>query len=393
MAYRILSLDGGGSWALIQVRALIDLYGGGTTGHQVLQDFDMVAANSGGSVVLGGLVENVSLDTLKGYFEDDRLRRSIFSPTSSLADQALEALIGLGPKYSAEAKLTALQRILANTGSLPLDGITTGLRRSGSANDVRLLIVGFDYDRTRAVFFRSTESDGGYGKGNASTVTLADAIHASSNAPVNYFDGPATFPDNPTLRYWDGAIAGCNNPVLTAVTEAITIGISPDEIVALTLGTGNVCLAPPDSGNPPFVRSQEPPSLMRDLKKIAGSILADPPDAATFIAHVMVEGGKGVNASLSRIVRMNPLVSPKWDQATKQWISPNGLTAAQFNYLVVLDMDAIEDHQVDAIKQFADLWIAGNVTNQPIRMDSKTLACELGYETYGAAKRAWNAIK
>ena len=86
MAYRILSLDGGGSWALIQVRALIDLYGGGTTGHQVLQDFDMVAANSGGSVVLGGLVENVSLDTLKGYFEDDRLRRSIFSPTSSLAD-------------------------------------------------------------------------------------------------------------------------------------------------------------------------------------------------------------------------------------------------------------------------------------------------------------------
>ena len=54
MTYRILSLDGGGSWALIQVRALIDMYGGGTTGHQVLQDFDMVAANSGGSVVLGG---------------------------------------------------------------------------------------------------------------------------------------------------------------------------------------------------------------------------------------------------------------------------------------------------------------------------------------------------
>jgi hypothetical protein len=41
MGYRILSLDGGGAWALIEVRALIDLYDENTTRHQVLADFDL----------------------------------------------------------------------------------------------------------------------------------------------------------------------------------------------------------------------------------------------------------------------------------------------------------------------------------------------------------------
>src|SRR4051794_26260797 len=44
MAFRILSLDGGGSWALIQVRALIELCGEATQGHEVLRQFDLAAA-------------------------------------------------------------------------------------------------------------------------------------------------------------------------------------------------------------------------------------------------------------------------------------------------------------------------------------------------------------
>ena len=48
MTYRILSLDGGGAWAVIQAMALIDLYGSDKKcGHEVLGDFDLVAANSG----------------------------------------------------------------------------------------------------------------------------------------------------------------------------------------------------------------------------------------------------------------------------------------------------------------------------------------------------------
>ena len=56
-------------------------------------------------------------------------------------------------------------------------------------------------------------------------------------------------------------------------------------------------------------------------------------------------------------------------------------------------MDAVEDHQVEAIKQFADLWIIDQVRNQPIRMDWDTLACEIGFETFSKAKAAWNAVR
>jgi uncharacterized protein len=63
----ILSLDGDAGWSIIQVKALIALYGLDTSGHTVLKDFDHVAANSGGSVILGGLVENLKLSELLAY--------------------------------------------------------------------------------------------------------------------------------------------------------------------------------------------------------------------------------------------------------------------------------------------------------------------------------------
>ena len=46
MAFRILSLDGGGAWALIQVRTLIDLYGGETRGNEILAEYDLAACRS-----------------------------------------------------------------------------------------------------------------------------------------------------------------------------------------------------------------------------------------------------------------------------------------------------------------------------------------------------------
>ena len=41
MSYKILSLDGGGSWALIQARILQDIYGD-IKGHELLKKFDLV---------------------------------------------------------------------------------------------------------------------------------------------------------------------------------------------------------------------------------------------------------------------------------------------------------------------------------------------------------------
>src|SRR5689334_9790504 len=110
--YRILSLDGGGSWALIQVMTLIDLYsakrdGTDVTGHQVLKKFDLAAANSGGSLTLAGLIMNWSLSDLLGLFMRQSMREQIFVATSFIADPIahLTNLVDFGPKYDTAAKL------------------------------------------------------------------------------------------------------------------------------------------------------------------------------------------------------------------------------------------------------------------------------------------------
>jgi hypothetical protein len=116
-------------------------------------------------------------------------------------------------------------------------------------------------------------------------------------------------------------------------------------------------------------------------------------DIATYLAHVMTGSGIGLNKppAESRVVRMNPLISPQ--ETTGGWAAPGPMTAAQFTYLAKLDMDAVEQPQVDAISKYADLWLHNLVLNQPIRMNGDTLDPELGQNTFTTAEAAWNAIK
>jgi hypothetical protein len=399
MGYRILSLDGGGAWALIEVRALIKLYDARKSGHDVLADFDLVAANSGGSLVLGGLVENLTLGQLLGYFEDEHIRRSIFSCTRSLADRVLRKVAGVGPKYSAAKKLPALQRLLPNRGDLPMTAAAAGIKRKGKTADVHLLIVGFDYDRNRATFFRSAKvgkPGGQWGVGDTAKVTLAEAIHASTNAPVNYFDGPAQFRAAPG-RYWDGGVTGCNNPVLAAVTEAMALGNPPTEIAALSIGTATVALPWPQPGEmrSVYLRAPSNRGFKNDLQKLATSILDDPPDMASFVAHVMTGANRG-NAPKpadSRIVRMSPLISPVPALAPHRWKAPGKMTDAEFKFIRDLDTDAIASKEIAAISAYTDLWISGETRNQPIRMDADALRPEVGPFSYGEAAAAWQALR
>jgi uncharacterized protein len=393
--YRILSLDGGGSWSLIQVKALIDLYGAQTTGNDLLKQFDLIAANSGGSIVLGCLIENLTLQQTFDFFNTESLRKAVFAPTKSFVDRTLHEVVGFGPKYDAASKLAALQHVLPATGNIALPEAVRNIPAHNAAGPVHILIVAFDYDHNCATFFRSTSvNKRDWGNGEIADVTVAEAVHASTNAPVNYFDGPATFPDR-TERYWDGAITGCNNPVLAAVTEAVGTGQAPESIVTLSLGTASVALPWPQPGQAPspFIRQLSPSGLKNDLFKLATSILDDPPDMATFIAHVTTGSGQGLNvpAADSRIVRMNPLVSPMMNNG--DWGPPASMAAAQFQYLANLDIDAVDQPQVDAIAKYAALWLKDQTMNQPIRMDSSTLTAELGHDRYSRAKAAWLAIQ
>jgi uncharacterized protein len=396
MPCRILSLDGGGAWALIQVRTLMNLYGEHATGHQVLGNFDLAAANSGGSLVLAGLVENLSLDKILEYFMDEQKRRSIFSPTSSIGDTLLHSILGVGPKYSAAAKLPAIERLLPNTGDRPLAGTADGIPGPNGA-PVHLLIVGFDYDRNRAVFFRSAAaSKAGWGEGQPATVTLAAAVHASTNAPVNYFDAPAVLPGAPD-RFWDGGITGCNNPVVAAVVEALVLNHAAQDILVLSLGTATVSLPLAAPGAPalPLEAQRPDPSLTADLKKLSTAILDDPPDAATFIAHVMTGADAGLGPNVvSRIVRMNPLISPLPDGA-RQWAPPASWSVAQFQYLCGIDMDAVQQTDIGYIDDYCRYWLDSQAPNQPIRANGQQFDPrnpEIGYALFSEAKAAWQAL-
>jgi hypothetical protein len=399
MAFRVLSLDGGGVWSVVQALALIRIYDEKTTGHQVLQDFDLVAATSAGSIVLGGLVENLPLAAILQIFENENSRKEMFSASRDQFSRFVHWATGkfpglggsgVGPIYSTEKKRAALEKLLGPLAKVPLTRAANGVRRSGSARDVHLLIIAFDYDRERAQFFRSAQAGGrGWGAGDASSVTLAEAINASTDPPINYFDKPARIVAD---RYWDGAIAGYNNPVLAAVSEARVLSQAPTDIVALSIGTGRVTLAGPPTSKPsPFVVQRKQQCLVSDIGKIAVSIVDDPPDAATFVAHVMTGGIDELPYPLeSRIVRMSPLVRPELRDG--EWAAPGGMTTAEFTTLAGLGIDAIEQAQVDAIARYAQMWIANSAPNQPIRMNGDTFECELGHETFGDALAAWRQL-
>jgi hypothetical protein len=396
MPFRVLSLDGGGAWALIEVRTLMALYGEGATGHQVLRNFDLVAANSGGSLVLAGLVENLPLGEILRYFMDENKRRSIFSPTTSLGDAVLHSTLGIGPKYSASAKLPAIERLLPRTGDSPLAGSTNSVVGPSGA-PVHLLIVAFDYDRNRAVFFRSASAaKPGLGEGQPAEVSLAGAVHASTNAPVNYFDAPAALP-GAADRFWDGGIAGCNNPAVVAVVEALVLGHPAEDIRVLSLGTASVSLPLAAVGAPgsPLAAPRPNSSLGSDLKKLATAILDDPPDAATFIAHAMTGGNATLRAPLiSRIVRMSPLVSPL-RAAGGTWTPPAGWSVAQFQYLCNIDFDAVVQTDIAYIDDYCTFWLTDRAPNQPIRMNGTTSDPhnpEIGYATFSEASAAWREL-
>jgi uncharacterized protein len=394
--FRILSLDGGGVWSLIQVRTLATLYGGAATGHQVLANFDLAAANSGGSLVLAGLVEDLPLGDIAQYFMDEGKRRSLFSPTTMVGDDVTRSLLGVGPKYSAAAKLTAIGQLLPKTGARPLAGVVDGaIGPAGSP--VHVLIVGFDYDSNRAVFFRSAPAGGpGWGDGEPAQVTLAEAVHASTNAPVDYFDAPASVADAAD-RYWDGGVSGCNNPALAAVVEAVVLGHPAAELRVLSLGTGTVSLPPAAAGPPPspLTASRLTPSLTTDIGKLATAILDDPPDAATFIAHALTGGSAGLAPSaISRVVRMSPLLSPLL-AADGSWMPPPGWSLAQFQHLSGLGLDALAPADVAYIDDYCVYWLADRAPNQPIRANGRTHdpeRPEIGYARFSEAQAAWRVL-
>ena len=192
--YRILSLDGGGTWALIQAKVLMDMYGADTEGERILANFDLVAANSGGGIVAAGLIANLSPAKILNLFFDEHCRNSLFQELPLY--KRLLRIIGMGPQFSTAGKLHGLSQVLGGKATNALTGLSIPNRHG---KDLRFLFMGYDYDRDRGTIFRSDcNSPAANFPRSASAASVIDAVNASSTAPVQYFDEPAVVGTNAT---------------------------------------------------------------------------------------------------------------------------------------------------------------------------------------------------
>lgn len=413
--FKILSLDGGGSWALIQIRILQKLFGKNAMGHNVLQNFDMVIANSGGSLALAAMANGNDLESIAQILLNSSKRNSVFSKLDFFEKDFLTILLNIlkiGPKYSASRKLVSLNNLLDKIALLDITEVPEFIGK----NDLRIIICTYDYEKNRSAFFRSDSKSlsetvniekkwGVQPEGSFRSCTLVEAVHAASNAPLNYFDKPAKFYtriagniDKTEKYYWDGAVAGNNNPVHVGIIEALNNGIKPDDIQVLSIGTGSVVLPiETDPANPikvefPFlVQKREKQKFKDDMLKMTVSILSDPPDSASFIAYTMLNPNLDPSKNVN-FIRANPIIQPIYNNSSETWESPKGLSKEEMQRIIELDMDATMQKDVELIDKLSQVYLDNNILNQPIRMGSGKMNCLIGQRNWDEVFKIWESF-
>jgi hypothetical protein len=262
------------------------------------------------------------------------------------------------------------------------------------------MIAAYDLDRNRGRFFRSfvsklaTETP-------AFEPSLAEAVHASTHAPVKYFVGYADVKDHnrpqDKRRFWDGALGGVNNPVLAGVIEAKANGYH--EIAALSIGTAGTWapVAPAaEATDPELVASPASIWVGETVARVAGTILADPPDNATRDADVLVS-----SETQMRVVRLNPIIRPVRDDGIEggRWRLPAGYEAIRpgdalgaYVALRDLDMDAVVQEEVDLIAAMGDAWLADDIPNQLLRWNPTDGTSLRGHLQFSDALSAWQTL-
>jgi len=407
MAYSILSLDGGGSWALIQVRILQERYPNpALTGHEILKKYDMVIANSGGSLVLAALCANKTLQEIRALFEDEEVLKTIFHKKNIHIPDL--------DRFSSEQKKIGLINALGVTGDLFVNELPAYIGKPS----LQLIITGFDYNTTRSVFFRSNEGSmmeddnimaavAGKAPLNPNpdfhSITLLDAVHASTNAPVLFFDKPAVINyhingyQTKDRLMWDGAVGGNNNPVAVGLLEALANGEQKDDIRIISLGTCTniypVMYGEANDAIPEYDWLVKESHMLNDLeeaKKLAMAVVDDPPDAATFIANQIL-GLPNVQTQ-NRLIRINPMLKAILSEDGTRWNCPgNNWPPEDLNTIYRMDMAITESDKIALINKLCDDFFEGYFTNQGIRTGGKRLEAILGHKTFKDAMHDWRS--
>lgn len=401
--YRILSLDGGGTFCLAQALALQALFGADIKGRQLLAQFKLAAGTSGGSFVIAALVADLSPGEIVRLFLSEQERRQFFRKLPWYRRWlSLLSFGDIGPRFSIESKRAFVAAKVGDCGPRRLAEL------GNEAGMPDLLIIGYDYQFDRAKLLRSrADSAAANFPREDGRINLLDAVNLSTHAPLNWFDGLARAAGSNSPGFWDGALTGFNNPVQLAACEAIANGVPRDAIGVLSIGSGHCMLLPWDADCDPAFKVGVPrPCLRKDLRKVARAIIAEPPDADSYMAHLslceQVPAQEGEPCA-SPVIRCSPLIHPQHDG--RSWVAPPGFASPEdFGRLVDMDIAATADEDVALIELLCSNWLAGRSQNQAVRragnyfgLDAQgrwneQRCCEIGYPRFADAQAAWHQM-
>lgn len=219
-AFRVLAVDGGGIWGVIPALILAAIEE--QTKRPISDLFDLLAGTSTGGIIACGLTkpgadgkpEKSAKDVVQLYAAEGT---TIF-PKTFLQGLHLGAI--RGAKYEAKGIESTLHKHFGD------------VRLKDAVKPV--LIPSYDIEKQIPIFFKSEKAkvDPTY------DFLMRDVVRATSAAPT--FFPPEKIDTGDPLDYYalvDGGIVA-GNPALCAYAEAIKMGKPAEEVVVVSLGTG-----------------------------------------------------------------------------------------------------------------------------------------------------------
>ena len=183
-------------------------------------------------------------------------------------------------------QLPAIVRLLPQPGAKPLQGITETTLGPGG-KPVRLLIVGFDYERNKAVYFRAVAATNpglATGAPAPAQVRLASAVHGSTDAPINYFDAPASLQSYPD-HIWTGDLGPLEAAILDDPPDAASFIVLYDHRRQLRNdragGQSRGALAACAAAAPSISLTESPPWQWISTMSLARQAISTPNSSAT----------------------------------------------------------------------------------------------------------------
>jgi hypothetical protein len=233
--FRILSLDGGGIRGIIaatileyieaEINAQQQAIAPGSPHIPLHEYFDLIAGTSTGSILAAGIAAKKMSprELVELYVKNGDRIFPYWGRLGYLSPQRFNLLFRYGPsspKFSNQGLIDVLQAYLGDVWleETYIEGETS-----------RLLIPAYDTNTREPIIFKNWRK-------KYPQLRLWEACVASAAAPT-FFPAYVFESGGRVVSAIDGGIAA-NNPSSCAVSEAIRLGYSPDEISLLSIGTG-----------------------------------------------------------------------------------------------------------------------------------------------------------